>query len=154
MRFVCNLFQEPSHLGQSHILCLRGPFSIGTGMFFVVLDPVRNHLAQLVLLGKNGGGFFVLVSCGMMVMIVVLMVMGLMLMVVMIVAVRMLMMVLMLVLMGTIVRVGMAVGMFMDMLMGMIMIVLVMVMTHAVLLSGCSLTRWSAYVSFPLQEVR
>ncbi|GKT07913.1 hypothetical protein DSTSK_12180 [Desulforhabdus sp. TSK] len=155
MRFVRNLFEEPSHLGQFHLLCPRGPFSIGTGVLFVVLDPVRNHFAQLILLGKNGRRLFVLVSRGMMVMIVVLMVVRLMLMIMMIMAVRMLMMVLMLVLMGAIVRVRVAVGMFMDMfmLMGMVMIVLVMVMAHAFLLSGCSLTRWSAYVSFPLQEV-
>jgi hypothetical protein len=154
MRFVRNFFQEPTHVGQSHILCPQRPFSIGTGMFFIVLDPVRNHFAQLVLLGKNGGRFFVLMSCGMMVMVVVLMIMRMMLMIMMIVAVRMFVMVLMLVIMSTIVRVRVAVGMFMDMFMGMIVIVLVMVMAHAVLLSGCSLTRWSAYVSFPLQEVR
>lgn len=74
MRFVRNLFEEPSHLGQFHLLCPRGPFSIGTGVLFVVLDPVRNHFAQLILLGKNGRRLFVLVSRGMMVMIVVLMV--------------------------------------------------------------------------------
>jgi hypothetical protein len=160
MGLVRHIIQETPHIRQPHLLRPQGPFSIGAYMFLVVLDPMCHHFGQLVSRGKIWRRFFVFVCCRMvvMMMVVVIMVMRVMFMTMMVMAMRMFMMMFMLVFLYIIMPVCMGVRMFMDMFMRMIMILFVMVfvfvMAHAFLLSGCSLTRWTAYVSFSPQEVR